>query len=97
MVKDTVTNGAGIAVSTRFTAEPFQGTTVVERNTLLRTGSYDSGYGVNLGALWLYAGESDLKGKVLIRNNTALDSTYSGLIAQGDLEEILSLPLMELC
>lgn len=86
MVKDTVTNGAGIAVSTRFTAEPFQGTTIVERNTLLRTGSYDSGYGVNLGALWLYAGESDLKGKVLIRNNTALDSTYSGLIAQGDLE-----------
>ncbi|MEK3968811.1 S-layer homology domain-containing protein [Paenibacillus sp. FSL H7-0323] len=86
VVKDTVTNGAGIAVSTRFTAEPFQGTTIVERNTLLRTGSYDSGYGVNLGALWLYAGESDLKGKVLIRNNTALDSTYSGLIAQGDLE-----------
>ncbi len=86
VVKDTVTNGAGIAVSTRFSAEPFQGTTIVERNTLLRTGSYDSGYGVNLGALWLYAGESDLKGKVLIRNNTALDSTYSGLIAHGNLE-----------
>ncbi|WP_339801139.1 S-layer homology domain-containing protein [Paenibacillus sp. FSL R5-0744] len=86
VVKDTVTNGAGIAVSTRFSAEPFQGTTIVERNTLLRTGSYDSGYGVNLGALWLYAGESDLKGKVLIRNNMALDSTYSGLIAHGNLE-----------
>lgn len=85
VVKDTVTNGAGIAVSTRFSAEPFQGTTIVERNTLFRTGSYDSGYGVNLGALWLYAGESDLKGKVLIRNNTALDSTYSGLIAHGNL------------
>ncbi|WP_405175815.1 S-layer homology domain-containing protein [Paenibacillus sp. FSL H8-0261] len=86
VVKDTVTNGAGIAVSTRFSAEPFQGTTIVERNTLLRTGSYDSGYGVNLGALWLYAGESNLKGKVLIRNNMALDSTYSGLIAHGNLE-----------
>jgi hypothetical protein len=86
VVKDTVTNGAGIAVSTRFSAEPFQGTTIVERNTLLRTGSYDSGYGVNLGALWLYAGESELKGKVFIRNNTALDSTYSGLIAHGNLE-----------
>ncbi|MRN51760.1 S-layer homology domain-containing protein [Paenibacillus monticola] len=85
VVKDTVSNGAGIAVSTRFSAEPFQGTTLVERNTLLRTGSYDSGYGVNLGALWLYAGESDLFGTVLIRNNTALDSTYSGLIAHGNL------------
>lgn len=85
IVKDTVSNGAGIAVSTRFSAEPFQGTTLVERNTLLRTGSYDSGYGVNLGALWLYAGESDLNGTVLIRNNTALDSTYSGIIAHGNL------------
>lgn len=83
IVKDTVTNGAGIAVSTRFSAEPFEGTTVVERNTMIRTGSYDSGYGVNLGALWLYAGESDIKGNIRIENNTALDSTYSGLIAHG--------------
>ncbi|WMT42012.1 right-handed parallel beta-helix repeat-containing protein [Paenibacillus sp. D2_2] len=37
VVMDTVANGAGIAVSTRFNAEPFAGTTVVERNTLLRT------------------------------------------------------------
>ncbi|CAH1217177.1 hypothetical protein PAECIP111892_04356 [Paenibacillus auburnensis] len=86
IVKDTVTNGAGIAVSTRFTAEPFQGTTVVERNTLLRTGSYDSGYGVNLGALWLYAGESDLTANVQIRENTVMDSTFSGLIAHGSMK-----------
>lgn len=86
IVKDTVTNGAGIAVSTRFNAEPFQGTTVVERNTLLRTGSYDSGYSVNLGAIWLYAGESNINGEILIRNNTALDSTYSGFIAHGNMK-----------
>ncbi|MEI2396220.1 S-layer homology domain-containing protein [Paenibacillus phytohabitans] len=85
IVKDTVTNGAGIAVSTRFSAEPFQGTTVVERNTLLRTGSYDSGYGVNLGAIWLYTGENNINSNVLIRNNIALDSTYSGLIVHGNL------------
>ncbi|WP_052087798.1 S-layer homology domain-containing protein [Paenibacillus wynnii] len=83
IVKDTVTNGAGIAVSTRFSAEPFQGTTIVERNTMIRTGSYDSGYGLNLGALWLYAGESDMGGTIRIMNNTALDSTYSGFIAHG--------------
>jgi hypothetical protein len=84
VVKDTVTNGAGIAVSTRFSAEPFEGTTVVERNTMIRTGSYDSGYEVNLGALWLYAGENDIKGDIKIENNIALDSTYSGLTAHGD-------------
>ncbi|KAI7259044.1 hypothetical protein KC345_g10411, partial [Hortaea werneckii] len=85
IVKDTVTNGAGIAVSTRFSAEPFQGTTVVERNTLLRTGSYDSGYGVNLGAIWLYAGENNINSNVLIRDNAAFDSTYSGLVVHGSL------------
>ncbi|MFF2017615.1 S-layer homology domain-containing protein [Paenibacillus sp. NPDC058177] len=86
IVKDTVTNGAGIAVSTRFSAEPFEGTTVVERNTMIRTGSYDSGYGVNLGALWLYAGENDIKGDIKIENNIALDSTYSGLIVHGSMK-----------
>ena len=84
IVKDTVTNGAGIAVSTRFSAEPFEGTTIVERNTLTRTGSYDTGYGVSLGALWLFAGESDMTGKIILRNNVAQDSTYEGLIAHGD-------------
>ena len=83
IAKDTITNGAGIAVSTRFSAEPFQGTTIVERNTMIRTGSYDTGYSLNLGAMWLYADESDLEGTVRIMNNTALDSTYSGLIAHG--------------
>ncbi len=84
LVKETVTNGAGIAVSTRFNAEPFEGTTVVERNTLIRTGSYDSGYSVSLGALWVFAGESNMNGKIVVRDNVAKDSTYSGLILHGD-------------
>ncbi|MEC0370563.1 S-layer homology domain-containing protein [Paenibacillus chibensis] len=86
IAKDTIANGAGIAVSTRFTAEPFGGTTLVERNTLLRTGSYDSGYGVNLGAIWLYAGESSMNGEVIVRNNTVKDSTFAGLLAHGDFD-----------
>lgn len=84
IVMDTVTNGAGIAVSTRFNAEPFEGTTVVERNTMIRTGSYDTGYGVSLGALWLFAGESNMNGNIVVRNNVAKDSTYAGLILHGD-------------
>ncbi|RIX52769.1 hypothetical protein D3P08_12245 [Paenibacillus nanensis] len=80
---DTITNGAGIAVSTRFNPVPFSGTTIVERNTLIRTGSADAAYGVNLGAIWLFAGEKDLKGDIIVRDNVALDSTYAGLIAHG--------------
>jgi hypothetical protein len=80
---DTITNGAGIAVSTRFNPVPFTGTTVVERNTLIRTGSADSAYNINLGAIWLFAGEKDLNGHVIVRDNVALDSTYAGLIVHG--------------
>lgn len=80
---DTITNGAGIAVSTRFNPVPFTGTTVVERNTLIRTGSADSAYNINLGAIWLFAGEKDLNGHVIVRDNVAIDSTYAGLIVHG--------------
>ncbi|OBZ16033.1 S-layer homology domain-containing protein [Bacillus sp. FJAT-26390] len=81
---DTITNGAGIAVSTRFNPVAFSGTTIVERNTLLRTGSADSAYNINLGAIWIFAGEKDLNGEVIVRNNVALDSTYAGLIVHGE-------------
>lgn len=80
---DTITNGAGIAVSTRFNPVPFSGTTIVERNTLIRTGSADAAYGVNLGAIWLFAGEKDLQGDIIVRDNVALDSTYAGMIIHG--------------
>ncbi|CAM3245617.1 S-layer-like y domain-containing protein [Paenibacillus lupini] len=86
IAKDTITNGAGLAVSTRFNPVPFSGTTVVERNTLIRTGSFDSGYGINLGAIWVFASEKDLNGTVNIRNNTAIDSTYAGLIVHGEFQ-----------
>ncbi|WP_141504484.1 S-layer homology domain-containing protein [Paenibacillus luteus] len=80
---DTITNGAGIAISTRFNPVAFSGTTIVERNTLLRTGSADAAYNINLGAIWIFAGEKDLNGHVIVRDNVALDSTYAGLIVHG--------------
>ncbi|THF77291.1 S-layer homology domain-containing protein [Cohnella fermenti] len=84
IVSDTITNGAGIAVSTRFNPVPFDGTTIVERNTMIRTGSYDTGYQRDLGALWVFASDKDMSGKIVIRDNVALDSTYLGVAVQGD-------------
>ncbi|MFC6553409.1 S-layer homology domain-containing protein [Cohnella cellulosilytica] len=83
IAKDTIVNGAGIAVSTRFNPVPFSGTTIVERNTLVRTGSYDTGYGTNLGAIWLFASDKDLNGSVIVRDNVAIDSTHSGIFVHG--------------
>ncbi|WP_051235918.1 S-layer homology domain-containing protein [Paenibacillus pinihumi] len=80
---DTITGGAGIAVSTRFNPVEFGGTTIVERNTLLRTGSADKAYTINLGAIWLFAGEKDINSPIILRDNVALDSTFAGLIIHG--------------
>ncbi|CAM4030736.1 S-layer-like y domain-containing protein [Cohnella lubricantis] len=80
---DTITKGAGIAVSTRFNPVSFAGTTVVERNTMIRTGSYSSDVGSDLGGLWIAAEEKDLTGPIVIRDNTAIDSKLQGLSITG--------------
>lgn len=83
VAKDTIINGSGITVSTRFNPLPFAGTTVVERNTLIRTGSYDTGLQTNLGAIWLFADTKNMTGDIVLRDNTALDSTYAGVVVNG--------------
>ncbi|RJE90685.1 hypothetical protein D3P07_00830 [Paenibacillus sp. 1011MAR3C5] len=83
IVLDTVTHGSGISVSTKFTPTPYEGTFVVERNTLIRTGSNDPGAGYSTGAIWIYAYDRDIDSEVIIRHNTALDSTYHGLSIGG--------------
>ncbi|MBB6729992.1 S-layer homology domain-containing protein [Cohnella zeiphila] len=81
---DSIRGGAGIAVSTRFSPVPFAGTTVVERNTFIRTGSYSPDVQSNLGAIWVAAQEKDMNtGRVVIRDNTALNSMYQGLSILG--------------
>lgn len=80
---DTITKGAGIAVSTRFNPVSFAGTTIVERNTMIRTGSYSSDVGSDLGGLWIAANEKDLIGPIVIRNNVAIDSKLQGLSITG--------------
>ncbi|MFG2824908.1 carbohydrate-binding protein [Kitasatospora sp. NPDC048365] len=79
LISDTVTAAAGIAVSTRF-GQPFSGTTTVSGNVLRRTGSMEVNWNAKLGALWVYADQSDITQPVVLRNNTVEDSTYSGLL-----------------
>ena len=84
---DTVTSGAGIAISTRFNAVSFAGTTEVRRNTLHRTGSYEYGFTTRLPALWIYAyteagakAPVEITAPVVIDTLTATDSTYDGML-----------------
>jgi len=84
VLMDTIGLGSGITVSTRFSPlSAFDGTTLVERNTLIRTGSRDAGLNINFGAIEVYADTKAINSPIIIRNNVALDSTYAGIAVQG--------------
>jgi hypothetical protein len=83
IMSDTIYGGGGITVATRFNPTPFGGTTRIERNTLIRTGSRDNGLALNFGAIWIYVDTKPMNSSILFKNNIALDSTYQGLSIQG--------------
>lgn len=80
---DTVVSSSGIAISTRFQAVAFSGTTEVRRNTLNRTGGYDGG--TSMGALWIYADPAteaagDITAPIVIDTLAINDSTTEGIL-----------------
>jgi Carbohydrate binding module (family 35) len=79
-ITDTVFQGSGTTVSNWHDATPFTGTTIVQRNTLTRTGTHSLDWGSDLGAVWLYAPTTALTGAVVLRDLTVNDSTYQGLL-----------------
>ncbi len=77
---DTVYAGSGIAVSTWHQALPFNGVSLVQRNTLKRTSSYERNWATSLGALWVYAEATDITAPVLFKDIDVIDSTYQGIL-----------------
>jgi hypothetical protein len=82
-IKDIVWNGAGIQIANRFAAFPLGGTTLIQGNQLDRTGSYSADFGINVGALWLFAHDGDITGLISVTNNIFNDSTYQGVLLSG--------------
>ena len=80
LIADSVFAGSGITVSTWHAAVPFSGTTVVQRNTLTRTGSFQLDWGSAIGALWIYAEANDITAPVQIKDMTINDSSYQGIL-----------------
>ncbi|SEO08835.1 Carbohydrate binding module (family 6) [Duganella sp. CF517] len=77
---DTVVSAAGIAISTRFNAKPFAGTTEVRRNTLHRTGGFDPNWNTTFGGLWIYAEGQPISAPVVVDTLELNDSTYDGVL-----------------
>lgn len=82
-IRDTLVNGAGIQIANRFVAYPLSGTTLIRGNQLDRTGSRSTDFGINVGALWLFAYDSDIAGLINVTNNAFNDSTYQGVLLSG--------------
>ena len=80
LVSDTLTASAGIAVGTRFNPVPLSGETLVQRNTLVRTGGLEPNWNSQLGALWLFADTADITTPVIVRDVEIRDSTYAGIL-----------------
>ena len=79
IVADTVTEGGGIHVANRFNAVPLGGTTTITNNTLIRTGCYDPNFGFGVGALWFYAVDEAMSGKVVVSENVIDDSVNEAI------------------
>jgi hypothetical protein len=80
LFSDTVYTAAGIAISTWHQAQPFGGTTSVQRNTLTRTGGWNNDWNSSQGAVWIYAESREITAPVVVRDVTVNDSTYQGLL-----------------
>jgi hypothetical protein len=80
LLTDVVFQGSGVTVSSWHSANPFGGTTTVQRNTLTRTGSHSLDWGSDIGALWVYAEANDITGAVLFKDLEVNDSSYQGLL-----------------
>ncbi len=83
LVTDTITQGGGIQIANRFGAVPLAGTTTVAGNELLRTGSLDLFTHIGNGALWFWAGDAPLTGRVNVRDNLIADSSYEAIQFYG--------------
>ncbi|QMU70933.1 discoidin domain-containing protein [Streptacidiphilus sp. P02-A3a] len=79
LVTDTVTQGGGIHVANRFGSVPLSGTTTVTGDVALRTGVLDPNWQFGVGALWFWASDESMTGKIDVSDTLLLDNSYEGV------------------
>lgn len=80
LVADPIREGSTLHAGSRFKATPFEGTLTFARNTTVRGGPRDLNWNLGLGAIWLYALDQDMAGRIEITDSTLLDSTYNAFL-----------------
>ncbi|HEY0615994.1 MAG TPA: glycosyl hydrolase family 28-related protein [Kribbella sp.] len=80
LVADPIREGSTLHAGSRFNATPFEGTLSFARNTTVRGGPRDLNWDIGLGAIWLYALQSNMAGRIDITDSSFLDSTYNAFM-----------------
>ena len=85
VIYDTIVNGAGINISSDFSPIPFGGFITVQRNTLIRCGSYVDKYkSPTKGAICIYTpGRHDLEADLMVKDVEIYDATYDAITFEG--------------
>jgi hypothetical protein len=84
LVADTVTQGGGLHLGTRFGATPFAGTIRFAGNMVARGGVMDPNWGFGVGALWFYALDHPIAdARIEIADTLLRDSSYEAVQFYG--------------
>jgi hypothetical protein len=80
LVADTVTEGGGLHLGSRFKATPFGGRILLAGNTTVRAGVMDPNWRIGVGALWLYALDRPIAGaRIRVEDTDLIDSSYEAI------------------
>jgi hypothetical protein len=85
LVADTVTQGGGVHVGSRFGATPFAGTITLSGNVVRRGGSWDPNWRSGIGAMWFYALDQPIAARISVTDTRLIDSSYAGVQLVGRL------------
>ena len=84
LIADTVTEGGGLHLGTRFKSTPFEGAIVLSDNLVVRGGVWDRNWRTGVGALWFYALDQPIGGAdIRVENDDLIDSTYEAIQLKG--------------
>lgn len=82
-IADTLTEGGGVHLGTRFHSTGFSGTIRIFGNLIVRSGSLDPHWRFGVGAIWLYALEKPISARILIQNNRIEDAVCEAVQLLG--------------
>jgi hypothetical protein len=83
LVADPIREGSGLHAGSRFGAKPFTGVLKFTDNTVVRAGTYELNWNIGLGAIWIYALESNISG-IEVTGDHYLDNTYNAIMFVAD-------------